>query len=654
MVLVIIMAVSASLAVSAQANTGAAPVVPAEDTVEIEPQLSEEEETLPPVEEMSDDQIISMLFRNSYDVFEQYRNEVGVYRDSILLFDGEPYHPSSIAATGIGLMSLAIADKKGWNENALEDAILTVKTMTGHTEGFKPDASPNGFIKHFIDMETGEAVWNCEYSSIDTAILVTGALFAKKYFNNAELSCYVDELYHSIDFQDALASLETGGMYMIMDADGKGDPGAITLPFNEYIIVAWLAYNQHINEPDSLAVKMWDKWFKTTDNILKKDYEGFSLLTDHVNRFLPSFTWLFPYYMVNMFSSSPVYEQYIENAYKADKLWGINTGGESYEWGNGAGNNQHDGYHADAINNNEELTVSPHIVAGFIPVNPSGRDDLIALYKNNKGVYKLPSNGKEILWRYSRADLAWESDSIQAIDYSTFLFGLAAQDEELGMKFFKENNDFFETSDNKGNGGGNSGGSGGSGSGTNNENGSNNGYDSTNEDVTEPKKINVTSIKAQSSLSLVKGKKAKLPCVIYPINAANKKLTYSTSNKKVASVSKTGTIEAHKTGKAVITITSSNGKTIKCTVYVVSKAIKLKEIILNKNGTVTLAKKKTLNLSAKSSPKNATGFIVKWKSSNSKVASVDAMGRVTAKAKGTVKITAEVGNKKKTIIIKVK
>ena len=418
-----------------------------EDESESDDNINAEGESSLTPEHMSDDEIINMLFENCYDVFTQYRNEVGIYRDSILLFDGTPYHPSSIAATGIGLMSLTIADKKGWNDNALEDARLTLRTMTGHTEGFNPDVSPNGFIRHFIDLETGEQAWDSEYSTIDTAILVTGALFAKKYFNDPELSIYVDELFNSIDFQDALASLDTGGMYMIMDADGKGNPNAITLPYNEYIIVAWLAYNQHIDEPDSLAVKMWNKWFKTPENILKKDYQGIPLLTDNVNRFLPSFTLLFPYYMVNVFSSSADYEQYIENAYMADQLWSANTGGQSYEWGNGAGNNKSTGYHADAINDNEELTVSPHIIAGFIPINPSGRDDLLALYKNNKGVYALPSNDKEILWRYSRKYPDWESDSIQAIDYSTFLFGLAAQDKDLGMNFFKDNNNFFKAPD---------------------------------------------------------------------------------------------------------------------------------------------------------------------------------------------------------------
>ena len=47
-------------------------------------------------------------------------------------------------------------------------------------------------------------------------------LFAKKYFNDPELSSYVDELYQQVDFQDAIADPDTGGIYMIINSDGSG------------------------------------------------------------------------------------------------------------------------------------------------------------------------------------------------------------------------------------------------------------------------------------------------------------------------------------------------------------------------------------------------------------------------------------------------
>lgn len=396
--------------------------------------------------QLSDKEITDMLFKNSYEVFKDLRNDLGVYRDSILLEAGENYHPSSVAATGVGLMSLAIADKKNWETNALEQAKASVATMIGQQTGFQTDRTANGFYRHFVNMETGKQEWNSEYSTIDTAIFVTGALFAEKYFNDPTLSEAVAELYYSIDFEAALADIDTGGIYLTMNEDGSGGANAITLPYNEYIIVAWLAYNQNINNPESKAVKLWNKHYATSKNLLKKDFQDISLLTDNAEHHLPSFTFLFPYYMVNMFSQSDDYKIYTENAYKADKIWSEQTGKtQPYEWGNGAGASPEGyGYHADAINNNQSLTISPHIISGFLPVNPSGYQDLLDLYTNQKGIYTLQSDSsKEILWRYSIEDPQWKANSIQGIDYSTFLFGLATLDSDLGPSFFQTNNNFF-------------------------------------------------------------------------------------------------------------------------------------------------------------------------------------------------------------------
>lgn len=395
-----------------------------------------------------DEELLGQLFRNSYEVFKDLRNEAGVYRDSILLEPGDNYHPSSVASTGIGLMSLTIADKKKWDEEALAKVKQTVATMTDQRTGFHADRTTNGFYRHFINMETGAQEWGSEYSTVDTAIFLVGALFAENYFNDPALSEAVAKLYHSIDFDAAIADVETGGIYLTMNEDGTGGANSITLPYNEYIIVAWLAYNQNRDKPESKAVKLWQKYYATPDNLLTKSFHDISLLTDHPGHYLSSFTLLFPYYMVNMFSKSAEYQGYLENAYKADKRWSeLTEKTKAYEWGNGAGASPEGyGYHADAINDNQSLTISPHIISGFLPINPSGSQDLLALYRNKKGLYHLQSDpSKEILWRYSVEDLIWRANSIQGIDYSTFLFGLATLDEEIGLPFFQRNNHFFKT-----------------------------------------------------------------------------------------------------------------------------------------------------------------------------------------------------------------
>ena len=51
-------------------------------------------------------------------------------------------------------------------------------------QGPEPDASGyKGFFYHFLDIETGRRVWQCELSTIDSAFLFAGALTVATYFD---------------------------------------------------------------------------------------------------------------------------------------------------------------------------------------------------------------------------------------------------------------------------------------------------------------------------------------------------------------------------------------------------------------------------------------------------------------------------------------
>ena len=51
-------------------------------------------------------------------------------------------------------------------------------------QGPEPDASGyKGFFYHFLDIETGRRVWQCELSTIDSAFLFAGALTVGTYFD---------------------------------------------------------------------------------------------------------------------------------------------------------------------------------------------------------------------------------------------------------------------------------------------------------------------------------------------------------------------------------------------------------------------------------------------------------------------------------------
>jgi len=89
-------------------------------------------------------------------------------------------------------------------------------------------------------------------------------------------------------------------------------------------------------------------------------------------------------------------------------------------------------------------------------------------------------------------------------------------------------------------------------------------------DFTVGKSIAVTKVTLnKSSVSVQRGKKYTLKATVVPSNATNKKITWSSSNTSVASVS-SGVVTAKKAGTATITAKSSNGKLARCKVTVVN------------------------------------------------------------------------------------
>ena len=114
--------------------------------------------------------------------------------------------------------------------------------------------------------------------------------------------------------------------------------------------------------------------------------------------------------------------------------------------------------------------------------------------------------------------------------------------------------------------------------------------------------------------------------------------TWSTKNKSVATVSKDGKITGKKAGTTTITVKTQNDKTAKVNVKVMKAPSRLE---LNKS-SATLKPNGTLQL--KAMLPNNTYSLITWSSSDSKVATVSAGGKVTAVAIGTSTITAETFN----------
>ncbi len=396
----------------------------------------------------SQNDTILELHRSAYTVFELARSEAGIYRDSKLLSENSiDYHPASSAATGAGLIAEVIAFEMEWvsYSTAEENILTTLKTITGNNPEFNMQTNASGYPLHWFDMLTGEPMWTLEYSTIDAAILTCGVLFAREAFcNNDSIVLYAEQFWESIDWSEAIQNPETGAIYRLMEDNGVGMPNSSTLPFNEYMIVAWLALNQANSHPDSSATMLWNNHYADPNNLLTIDYEGIDLLTDNLSNYLSSFVSQFTYYYCHYYSASSSYLSFLENARKADSLWwALNANALPHYWGLGAGHCYVDpGYCVGSINDNVPLIYSPHIIAGFLPVYSNAVQDLLSMYEDGPAIYALPAPGSnEILWRRSLANPPWRSDQVQLIDFSTMLFGLT---EYLKPGFFTRFNNFFE------------------------------------------------------------------------------------------------------------------------------------------------------------------------------------------------------------------
>ena len=103
-------------------------------------------------------------------------------------------HASS-AACGFGLASFAVAAKSGWMTR--EDAAVRIKRMLSSL--LTSVEHENGFVYHFFSRVSGQRSGQSEASSIDTAIMIAGALTASSAFaNDTEIASMVDQLYRRV------------------------------------------------------------------------------------------------------------------------------------------------------------------------------------------------------------------------------------------------------------------------------------------------------------------------------------------------------------------------------------------------------------------------------------------------------------------------
>ena len=180
--------------------------------------------------------------------------------------------------------------------------------------------------------------------------------------------------------------------------------------------------------------------------------------------------------------------------------------------------------------------------------------------------------------------------------------------------------------------------------------------------VYDPKKPTSVSFSEGKTATLLLGSTLTLTPVLKPATAESA-FTWTTSNKKVATVDANGTVTPVKEGTAVITVKTWNKKTAKITLKVVDpyKPSSL-SILVNESpaqsGTTQWASNQELKLTYTAVAYGGEAYTVpesymSWSSSSSRIASIDQDGNVTIKKAGTVTFTLKgVGGAKATVKFK--
>src|SRR4029453_8969410 len=120
----------------------------------------------------------------------------------------DPDAPCSIAAVGLAMATIPAVVEGGvlFRNFPGKTARRRLRSLMNPPQGREPDAAGhNGFFYHFLDIETGRRVWNCELSTLDSAFLFAGALTCASYFDadteeEAEVRRLADALYRRADW----------------------------------------------------------------------------------------------------------------------------------------------------------------------------------------------------------------------------------------------------------------------------------------------------------------------------------------------------------------------------------------------------------------------------------------------------------------------
>lgn len=381
----------------------------------------------PPTDDV--DTMLNTIQRQAFLFFwDEASPETGLIRDraSNGIAPSKNKNISSVASVGFGLTAMPVAVERGWIKR--EEAIARTKATLNFF--LKDVESSHGFFFHFVDIKSGKRAWRSELSTIDTALFLAGALFAKEYYQDPEISKLADTLYEQCDFPWAM----NGQPFISMGwTPEQGFDSHYWSNYNEGILLTFLAIGSPTHPIDP---KTWQKVRRRVGQ-----YKNHILVTCP-----PLFTHQYPHIWLDLKNKNDGQMDYFKNSTEAtlanrdfcieqsakyktygENSWGLTAcdGPFGYKaYGAPPGKPVHDG------------TIAPTGAATSIMFTP---ELSIAALKHYYHLNDLPLWGKYGFANSFNRDRKWVDTDVIGIDQGALLLGIENHRTGLIWKHMMKN-----------------------------------------------------------------------------------------------------------------------------------------------------------------------------------------------------------------------
>lgn len=272
----------------------------------------------PPVALGADDhRLLDEIEHTAFLFFaEQSHPTTGLVRDRARADGSASEGKASIAASGFAFPAWVIATERGWvtRPEALERVRAKLRFLADHAPRH------HGFFYHFMEMDTGARAWKCEVSSIDSSLFYAGAIVAREYFADPEITALVNRLLGEVEWE----WFRNGGRLVSLAwHDETGFSRYRWRKYSEHVLMSFLALGV---SPRPLEAGYWQAW----ERLPAGRYHDYVYLQEP-----PLFVHQFPQAFIDLRDRRDAYADYFHNsrlATLAQRQFSLDLRGEFPAW----------------------------------------------------------------------------------------------------------------------------------------------------------------------------------------------------------------------------------------------------------------------------------------------------------------------------------